>query len=263
MNFDKLDDICGDNSIFFNQDDPTDRSMTVWNLVDKTILRTNNRIIKHSMNQMSPSQTQRLETFLKEQQLETPSNISRNRLDTEVLFVILETGIDDCIFFRQKPERVFYLDLNQTCDLISVDWCEELLAVGIDEMVIVWNELSNYSILVNTYDGKMVSAVKWAGTRRCNGNKKVYSLAVATDDGDLDIWELGEMFTTADKNEVGCNTKIIRQIPIKFKDDDKIIKSLSFANNILSVGSASGMVEHHDLRLSRSLVAFNEFHKKV
>ena len=73
MNFDKLHDMTGYD--YDNHTDLTDLSMTVPNMIEKIMLKTNGRIIKHSMNQQSPSREEKMESFLKARESKTKSRI--------------------------------------------------------------------------------------------------------------------------------------------------------------------------------------------
>ena len=125
--------------------------------------------------------------------------------------------------------------------------------------------MNNGFILLFKYedDGeKFVCAVKWLGVTT---NSKCHRLAITSNFGDLEIWEIGEMIVTNFQGEMRtkCERKMVRKLTIEFIDNDKQIMALSSNDNILSVGSVSGRVEHHDLRLTKSLVAVTTFHKKV
>ncbi|XP_053911533.1 cell division cycle protein 20 homolog [Cuculus canorus] len=124
-------------------------------------------------------------------------------------------------------------DIRDDYYLTLLDWStQNLLALALDTTVYLWDHTTGETInLMETeYAAGYVSSVSWGNGGDC--------LAVGTSNGEVQLWDIKRQkrlrTLTSHVSRVGC---------------------LSWNSYILSSGSRSGLIHHHDVRVAEHHVA--------
>ncbi|GAB6028900.1 hypothetical protein CHUAL_004699 [Chamberlinius hualienensis] len=140
----------------------------------------------------------------------------------------------------QTPERILDApDIMNDYYLNVIDWgATNMLAVGLSSNLYLWNATSGgIDFLTELSGDKYVSSVSWIE----DGS----FLGVGTSSGDVELWDITQ------KKRVRCMTGHTARVG-----------ALTWNEYILTSGSRSGYINHHDVRVPNHFVASNASHSQ-
>ncbi|XP_053928824.1 cell division cycle protein 20 homolog [Cuculus canorus] len=144
-------------------------------------------------------------------------------------------------YISSAPDRVLSApDIHDDYYLTLLDWStQNLLALALDTTVYLWHHISRETVNLMEIEhvADYVSSVSWGNGGDC--------LAVGVSNGEVQLWDVEHQkclrSLTSHVSRVGC---------------------LSWNSYILSSGSHSGQIHHHDIRVAQHHVATLAGHKQ-
>ncbi|XP_073400614.1 cell division cycle protein 20 homolog [Dendrobates tinctorius] len=137
-------------------------------------------------------------------------------------------------YIPSMPDRVLDApEIRNDYYLNLIDWSSQnLLAVALNDSVYLWNYLSGDIILLLQMENseEYISSVSWI--------KEGNYLAVGTSNAEVQLWDVQQQKRL--RNMVSHSSRV---------------GSLSWNNHILSSGSRTGHIHHHDVRVAQHHVA--------
>lgn len=147
----------------------------------------------------------------------------------------------------QMPEKV--LDAPEIVDdfyLNILDWSQNnILAIALAQQVYLWNAISgDITCLMNTgFENEYVTSLRWS-------TDVPNVLAVGLSAGRVQIWD-------------ASNQSLTRTMRLGGASSAARVPAVVWRDYLVTSGSRSGHIRHHDTRVAHHEVGVNDFHTQV